>query len=250
MTVEATATAQLTPEQIEAWHRDGFLRLDRIADPNTVAELRVAYQEVLDAEEARDGGRLLGGLTRQVIMPSKLHPTFASNPALEAGIAIATQLFDAEVASIFEMLIYKPAGHPHKTPWHQDAAYNAMPFAAPGAPFELDSIHFWLPLDDVDGETGCMQFIPGRHTGELMEHKVFSGDPFEEDRLLALVDPENQLDLSTVVVAPLPAGGCTMHNPGTPHFTGPNRSANRPRRSYIFNVSSLAAIERHAARKG
>jgi ectoine hydroxylase-related dioxygenase (phytanoyl-CoA dioxygenase family) len=117
-------------------------------------------------------------------------------------------------------------------------AYTALPFAEAGTTNTLESIQFWVPLDDVDAENGTMQFVAGHHDGALLEHYVASGDPDDEGRLLALVDPESQLDLSTAVVAEIPAGGATMHFYGTPHYTGPNRSAERHRRAYIFNVAT------------
>ena len=69
-----------------------------------------------------------------------------------------------------------------------------------------------------------------------------SGDPSDEGRLLALVEPESQLDLSTAVVATIRAGGATLHFFGTPYYTGPNRSADRQRRAYIFNLATTRAF--------
>ena len=58
------------------------------------------------------------------------------------------------------------------------------------------------------------------------------------------MDPEKHLDLSTRTVAKLPAGGVTMHGYGTPHYTGPNRTTDRPRRAYIFNLATKEAHDR------
>lgn len=229
----------LGPEQLEAWRRDGFLIVEHLVDGHTLTTLRTAYDEILSGQVAVDGDRLLGDITRQVIAPSSEHPTFDRNPAVRLGSKIARQLFGTENAGrIFDMLIYKAPGHPHETPWHQDLAYAKMPFAEAGMTAERDSIQFWVPMDDVDVETGCMQFIPGDHARPLLEHHVASGDPADENRLLALVDPESQLDLSSAVVAEIPAGAATMHTQTTPHYTGPNWSTNRPRRSYIFNIAT------------
>jgi ectoine hydroxylase-related dioxygenase (phytanoyl-CoA dioxygenase family) len=142
----------------------------------------------------------------------------------------------------YEMLIYKPPGHPHATPWHQDAAYAHSPHAPAGTPITLESIQFWVALDDADEENGCMHFVPGHHTRPLLAHRVASGAASEDHRLLVLVDPDAQLDLSRVVACPLPAGGATLHSYGTPHYTPPNRSADRPRRAYIFNVVTERGI--------
>jgi len=228
---------ELTAEQIDGWTRDGFLILDHFIDADTLSTLRVAYDEILSGEVAAAGDRRLGGITRQVLWPSSAHPVFDRNQAVDRAIATTRRLFGTEhVARTFDMLIYKPPGHPHATPWHQDLAYGAQPFAEAGTAATVDSIQFWVPLDDVDNENGCMQFVPGHHTGTLFEHHVASGDPEDEGRLLALVAPATQIDLSKAVVAEIPAGGATLHTVGTPHYTGANRSADRPRRSYIFNI--------------
>jgi ectoine hydroxylase-related dioxygenase (phytanoyl-CoA dioxygenase family) len=233
----------LTRAQLDACRRDGFVILERFIDEETLAALRAAYDEILRRDVEAGGDRMLGDVTRQVMHPSAAHPTFDRNAAVDRGLEIARQLFATdEVSRGFDMLIYKPPGHPHDTPWHQDMAYTKQPFAEPGTANALESIQFWIPLDDVDAGNGCMQFVPGHHDRPLLEHHVVSGDPTDEGRLLAIVEPESQLDLSTAVVAALRAGGATMHFYGTPHYTGPNRSADRQRRAYIFNVATTRAF--------
>jgi len=232
-------TATLSAEHAEAWERDGFLVWDSFVDVEVLAELRRAYDEVIERQVAAAGDRMLGGVTRQVMIPSSAHPTFDRNVVVRDAIHIGRQLFGTdEVHRSFDMLIYKPPGHPHETPWHQDMAYSGRPTAAAGTPIALESIQVWVALDDVDEENGCMHFVPGRHRDPLLEHRVASGDPESDGRLLEVVDPARDLDLATVVAAPLRAGGCTMHTQGTPHQTPPNRSADRPRRAYIFNVAT------------
>ncbi len=243
----STATAQLSADQVEAWHRDGFLVLDRFVDDETLGSLREAYDAIIDKDVEASGDRMLGGLTRQVMIPSNAHPTFDRNPVVKRGLQIAEQLFETDVFRTFDMLIYKPPGHPHDTPWHQDMSYAGRPFAKPGTRITLESIQYWVPLDDVDRENGCMEFVPGYHTQPLLEHHVASGDPDDEGRLLELVDPESQLDMSKVAVAEIRAGAATMHSYGCPHYTGANRSKDRPRRAYIFNIATKRAFERRSS---
>jgi ectoine hydroxylase-related dioxygenase (phytanoyl-CoA dioxygenase family) len=230
----------LDDTKLARWAADGFLILHQFIDAAAIAELRTAYNEVLDRRVAAAGDRLLGGLTRQVMMPSLAHPTFDDNAAYRAGVAVAHQLLGADVHRAFDMLIYKPPLHPHETPWHQDVAYDAVPTYPAGRPVPQRTIQFWVPLDDVDAETGCMHFVPGYHTRPSLEHRVASGRPTAPDRLLALTEPGRQLDLVRVVAAPLPAGGATLHAPGTPHLSSANRSPYRPRRAYIFNLTAEA----------
>lgn len=231
-----TPKLAVTKEQVLAWRRDGFLVLDSFLDAETLELLRGAYDEIISRKVRAEGDTRLGDITRQVMHPSSADARFDDNAAVQTALQVSRQLLDAaNVSRRFDMLIYKPAGHPHETPWHQDYAYETMPFAPAGTPIPPDSVQFWIPLDDVDNENGCMQFVPG-HADTVLEHKVASGSPENKDRLLALVAPEKQVDLSTAVIAEIPAGGATLHGPGAVHYTGPNRSADRPRRAYIFNI--------------
>lgn len=235
--------AVLTDEQADRFHRDGFLAVDRLIDDGAVEELRDAYDRIIAREIEAAGDRMLGGVTRQVMIPAAASETFNRNAAIGEAKAVVRRLYGVDdVKRSFDMLIFKPPGHPHDTPWHQDFAYTQRPFAPAGIPTpdEPQSLQFWVPLDDVDVETGCMQFVPGLHRHGSIEHIVASGDPDDEGRLLAIPDPESRLDLSTAVACPIPAGGCTLHHPFTPHYTGPNTSADRLRRAYIVNLAPVA----------
>ena len=233
----------ISAEQVQRFDEDGFLVLPSFLDPATLAELRDAYDEIIDGLAPAAGDRMLGGLTRQVMIPSQAHPAFDRNTAVRDAIHIGRQMFDTDaVHRSFDMLIYKPPGHPHETPWHQDMSYAGQPFAPAGATIPLESIQIWIALDDADEENGCMQFLPGYHHRPLLEHMLAGGAPDDDGRLLALADVDRDLDLTKKVVAPVPAGGATIHSYGTPHYTGPNRSADRPRRAYIFNVATRAAM--------
>lgn len=237
----SSTTRTLSPTEIANFDTDGYLVVPDFIDAATVAQLREAYDEILSGAVVAEGDRMLGGLTRQVMLPSQSHPVFDDNDALRRALAFVEPILGGEVSRIFDMLIYKPPGHPEETPWHQDFSYSQIPFRSAGEEIPLVNIQFWVALDDADVENGCMHFVPGRHREPLMEHHVASGDPADAGRLLALVDPEQQLDLLQAVAAEIPAGGCTMHSYGTPHYTPPNRSTQRPRRAYIFTLGVTGA---------
>ena len=226
---------------VEGFRRDGFLSLSRLADARTVAALGAVYDAMLAGEiDVTPTDNALGRITRQIMAPSAYHPLFRSNAAFEAGRQIAKALLGvAEPTPVFDMLIYKEPGQLASTPWHQDFSYTQMPYAPAGAALPSDQyVQFWLALDDVDEENGCMHFVPGAHRGALLEHYVAAGEPDYSQRLLAIRDPDVRLDLSKAVACPLPAGGATVHTYGTPHYTSGNRTAHRPRRAYIFNFAT------------
>lgn len=223
----------------ERFHMDGFAIVPGLADAGLLADMRAVYDGMLDGSIACPGtDRDLGGLTRQIMVPHLHHPLFADNVALDRAKEIAARLIGCAAPQFFfSMLIYKPPGHPHQTPWHMDMSYAAMPMTAAGTRWPNDVVaQFWLALDDVDEDMGCMEFIPGVQDRPMPPHRVASGAPDDDGRLLAIDDPAMWLPLDTAVRCPLPAGSATVHGYATPHYTGPNRSA-RGRRAYIFSFA-------------
>ena len=227
-------TLALSPEVLKQMNKDGFMSVDRLIDPATLVEVRSYYDRFVRGEiDCGEHNGKLGGKIHQILLPAKYEPYFQDNPALTAGKKLASQILGHDVKLVFDMLIDKPAGNLNETPWHQDYAYTAEPFAPAGTEIAHLSLQFWLALDDVDIDNGCMQFLPGYQRQPLKEHYIASGDPKSSRRLLSMKD----VDASGAIVCPLNAGGCTIHEYGTPHYTGPNHTVDRNRRAYIFNLA-------------
>ena len=232
---------------VAKFEADGFLAFDRIADDDTIAELARRYDQMLSGEiDCSPTDRKLGNVTRQIMSPSRYHRAFQDNPAREAGREIAMELLATrDPVLVFDMLINKEPGDRATTPWHQDMAYAAIPFVRPGVSMKQGMfVQFWVALDDVDVDNGCMHFVAGQHREPLLEHYVAGGGPTEEGRMLAIKEPERVLDLARVVACPLRAGGATAHGYGTPHFTSGNGTPDRRRRAYIFNFANPALLKR------
>jgi hypothetical protein len=238
----AADEGQVMPHiDVERFRRDGFLVIPQLADAAAVADIARVYDAMLGGEiDVSATDHPLGLTTRQIMIPSAYHPIFRANPALDAARDIARALLSvADPKPVFDMLIYKEPGQLATTPWHQDYSYAEMPFTPAGTAIPSDEyVQFWVALDDVDAENGCMHFVPGAHRAPLLDHVIAGGDADYSQRLLAIRDPETALDLDAAVACPLKAGGATVHNYGTPHFTSGNHTTDRPRRAYIFNFSS------------
>jgi hypothetical protein len=75
----------IAPASIDAdmFWRDGFATIVPFVGESTLDALRTAYDEILLGDVATD--RQLGGVTRQVMVPSMAHPVFEANAALDAG---------------------------------------------------------------------------------------------------------------------------------------------------------------------
>lgn len=221
----------------------GFAIAEDIAGPDCIRTLRDVFDGMVDGSIPCPGtDRKLGGLTRQIMMPHTHHPAFCESEAFHNARDIACAVLETDSPMfVYSMLIYKPPGHPHTTPWHSDLAYAGEPFTEVGTVVPNDAaIQFWLALNDVDEDMGCMEFIPGAQNDPMIEHFVFSGEPDDKGRLLAMTDPETQLDLSKAVKCPLKAGSATLHGYNTPHYTGPNLSETNGRRAFIFTFLNPA----------
>lgn len=236
--VPLAAPAVLDAATTAGFWRDGFLRLPVQLAPDELRLLRERTDAVLaDRRTSGVDHRLLGGRIRQVVHLTRHHPGFFPPPLRERFRALSEQLLGEPCVPTFDMLIVKEPGDEAVTPWHQDWSYAAHPFAPAGTPIPNRKLQFWLALDDVDEDNGCMQFLPGRHQGLLEEHVVAAGDPQDDGRLLALAT----CDGVGAVSCPLPAGACTVHVEGTPHMAGGNRTRDRRRRAYIFNFEPTPA---------
>lgn len=226
-----------TAEQRGLFRDSGYAVVPSLADDEALAELRGIYDEFLVGSiDCGVNRRQLGGITPQIVNCRLYDPRLLKGPVVEAARVASAELLGCDEAGfLFDMMIYKPPGHPQSTPWHQDLAYFDRPFSPAGTPNRKGAVQFWLALDDADVENGCMHFLPGLHDQPMLEHCVASGDPNDEGRLLAFTDAVMaSLDLDAAVACPIPAGSATAHGEGTPHYTPPNTSADRPRRAYIM----------------
>jgi hypothetical protein len=217
---------QLTPDQVDFFARRGFLSIDAITNAEEIAWLRGVYDELIEDESALrlryDGvlpdGR--SGLIHQIFLPERQCPALLETHYLAHARRLAATLLGVDLEqSVYGglMLIYKPAGAGRDAPWHQDEAYWDFPTR------RCHSLSVWMPLDDVTVDSGCMQFLPGSQTLDMLRHRrVSEGGPLVVDE---------PVDLSCAVPCPIPAGGATFHYCRTLHHTAANTSP-RPRRAF------------------
>ena len=110
------------------------------------------------------------------------------------------------------------------------APFNPPRALAPGSRVHvhrrmLRTFHFWIPLQAVTSDNGCMQFIPGSHANGLLEHSARQNGHVRRARVS---------DTRGALACPLDVGGVTIHSPLTLHYTGPNHTA-QVRRAWILH---------------
>ena len=238
-------TIQLTQDQIDAYHREGFISVDQISTPDEIEKLRIIYDRLFQQQAGRSDGNQfdLGGTDEdgkqpvlpQIIDPARYAPELTYGLFRANALAIAKQLLGSDAQPQGEHAIFKPALYGAATPWHQDEAYWN-----PGMNYNAFSL--WMPLQPATMENGCMQFVPRSHKNEILPHHSINHDP----RVHGLeMDPLPDVDQAVAV--PLSAGGCTVHANRMFHYTGPNRST-MPRRAYIL-MFGLAPTKRSDGRR-
>jgi len=171
-------TLRITPEQWDAFDRQGFVNLGRVFDQARVASLctrlddlmlgKVQYPGLIMQLETGAEYEALPTPTRGFIKPTlgyrklqglEVDPLF--HQLVEDGLfrEAAARLYGPHQSiSLFRAMLHnKPAGmEAVALPWHQDA----------GEPMKLDRdplLTAWIALDPATPESGCMQVMPGSH---------------------------------------------------------------------------------------
>jgi ectoine hydroxylase-related dioxygenase (phytanoyl-CoA dioxygenase family) len=223
------STIRLSQEQVDAFHRDGFIAVESLTTPAEVAVLREVYDRLFDRRDFGDDRLELAALDDegretlpQIMNPEKYAPELEDTQARANALAIARQLLGPKAERAGDHAIMKPPGHGAPTPWHQDEAYWH-----PG--YEHAGISVWMPLQAAVPESGCMQFVPGSHRSDVLPHHLIDPDAHA-------LEADEQVREEDAVALPLPPGGCTIHHCRTLHYAGANRSR-EPRRAYIMGFS-------------
>jgi hypothetical protein len=215
-------------EQLE---RDGFLALPAMFTPGQLADVAARLDRLwsrfgdLPRAHAQDiaatGASPAPLRNPEINRALKLDPGLARTAVFLACRAKARELRGALAACVFDHAIAKMPQGNAETPWHQDQAFT-------GHRTPLRTVHFWIPLQDVDESNGCMHFVPGSHHRGLLPHEGLTNASGGTTMRACEVRGDG------AVVVPMAAGGCTVHTPLTLHFTGANRSP-APRRAWILH---------------
>lgn len=206
----------LTQEQIDRYHRDGFL------SPVKVMSSRQAcsYRESLEDAEARFGQ--MHYVTKPhllLLMADELVHLTAILDAVEDIIGPNILLWDSS-------FIIKEAGDGKFVSWHQDLAYWGVE--------PPDVVSVWLALSPATAESGCMRMMPGSHQSGRVEHV----STYAPDNVLSRGQTiGTDIDEDRASDAALQPGEMSMHHGWTFHASRPNHSLDR---RIGFNMNLIA----------
>jgi hypothetical protein len=155
------APLALSPDQVAAYHRDGFLRLGRVLTIDQITAL-TAYLATL-TPRPQDKGTLF---FTQLRGSNPLLGDFAAHGPQVAAMAA---LIGPNLRCWFDQFVVKPPGIAGQTfPWHQDNGYNA--------PNPDNNVTVWIALDETTVDNGCIWIVPASHKNGLIPHQKKSED--------------------------------------------------------------------------
>lgn len=225
-----TGLRALSPEQVDAFNRDGFFVYRNAFTPAEIAEVIAAIdpleQATVDYARTKPEGRFRLTVTESISFTihiagqSPVLAAFAQHPVVRD---ICHDLIREPVRLYWDQSVYKKTERPQEFPWHQDNGYT---FVEPQQYLTL-----WIPLVDVDETNGCPWIAPGLHKLGTLEHWL------GEAGRVCLENVEG------AVAAPAKAGDIVVFSSLAPHRTGPNLS-DQVRKAYILQYAPEGAYVR------
>ena len=224
----------LTQEQIDFYHREGYLGVPDVLSDAEIAELRrvtdefversrhvTDHDDIFDLEPSHtpENPRL-----RRLKNPIAHHRTYHKALHHPGILEIVSQLIGPNLRQNGTKLNMKLPAVGSPVEWHQDWAFYPHT--------NDDLLAVGICIDAMSQANGCLLVVPGSHKDRIYDHHhegAFSGAITEPD-----FNPEQ------VVPIEVPAGGISIHHARTLHASAPNRSE-FPRRFLLFQYCAADA---------
>jgi len=234
---EPVLEPRLTRVQREAFARDGYLVMRRIASAERVQNLRrivtdhlaravppIEYEADVAYPGAPAGRDAEGGDTpRRLLQAYDRDPAFADWARDPRVTAIVAQLLDSADLRLtrchHNCVMTKQPGYSSATLWHRDVRY--WRFASDNL------VNAWLALGDETPDNGCMWLLPGSHRLDV------APDRLDEAQFLRDDLPANRELIDTARSAPLAPGDVLFFHAAAFHAAGRN-ATDAPKLSAVF----------------
>lgn len=216
----------ITAAQIEQFHRDGYCVVEALFGPDEIGAIETFFEQFkLDGPAIYDGENRFEEIDKTKRQVRAMHPHRYSRQARDWALhpkvlgVLGTLLGRAPLLAQ-TMYYFKPPGAKGQG-MHQDNFYL---LAAPAT-----CIAAWTAVDAATIDNGCLYVVPGSHRQaihcpkEEAEAWLSYGDshikPFPRD--------------ARPVPVEVPRGATMFFGGNLIHGSGPNRTTNRSRRTFI-----------------
>jgi ectoine hydroxylase-related dioxygenase (phytanoyl-CoA dioxygenase family) len=193
------------------YSQDGFVfPIDAVSEAEA-KEIR-ADLERAEAEVADDPTRL--AMVRSY--PDRLIPSFDKLIRSQTLIDAVKPILGENLMVWSAGLFIKEANTTHVVSWHQDLTYWGLS--------DAEEVTAWVALSPSNIASGCMRFVPGSHTQQLVPHN----DTFDKNNLLSRgQEVAVEVDDSDGVNVVLKTGQASLHHGHLFHSSGPNGTDDR-----------------------
>jgi len=199
----------LTPEQVAAFNRNGYLTGIRIFDETEMAEIRRYFDDLL-AQTLAAGGDSYSISTAHLrygrVYDLLTHPRIVSR---------LQDLLGANVIGWGTHFFCKMPGDGKRVSWHQDSSYWPLT--------PTKAVTAWLAIDDADVGNACMRYIPGSHH---LGHLTYTLSENDEANVLNQTVPRVE-NLADPVNVELKTGEMSLHSDLLLHGSEANESTRR-----------------------
>ena len=226
----------ITADQVAAYRRDGYVVVEGLVDPVTLARMRAsidalvarsagltAHNDIYDLEPSHrpDAPRV-----RRIKKPHVVDRLFWDALRQPAMLDTLRALLGPSVRLHGSKLNMKAPRYGSAVEWHQDWAFY---------PHTNDDIlAIGVMLDDVLIENGPLLVLPGSHTGPTFDHHA-------DGRFCGAMDPvASGLDFSKAVPCMGKAGSASFHHVRAVHGSAQNTS-DRPRHLLLYECAAADA---------
>ena len=201
--------AALTPEQIAAFNRDGYLAGIRIFDEEEIAGIRSYFDELLARTLAAGGDSY--SIATAHLRYGRVYDLL-THPRIVARIK---DLIGDNTIGWGSHFFCKMPGDGKRVSWHQDSSYWPL---TPSM-----AVTAWLAIDDATIENACMRYIPRSHH---LGHLTYTLSENDESQVLNQTVPDAE-KLGQPVDVQLKAGEISIHSDLLLHGSEANESSKR-----------------------
>jgi hypothetical protein len=169
----------LSEKDLESFSTNGFVSMTSISPPAELAAIRRILADLIARRVGEKEGSLFDTMDSsrspdartsiQLTNPSNYSAWLLETDYVRNATRIAHQLLPNCFLSC-DFVLVKRAKVGSGTPWHQDEAYF-------DPQYDHETLTFWMPLQDVGPNDGCMIYVPGSPQMGVLAHRSLHDDP-------------------------------------------------------------------------
>jgi len=203
----------LTPEQIEFFRQEGFIKIKQVLSPDSLLHLRAELVRLL---ESGNPYRLDGGIRDRFLsldmvwLTNALVRQFVLSPRIGK---LAADLLGASSVRLYHDNVMSKEPGCGRTPWHNDDHH--FPLAS------NDVVTVWIPLQPTPIAMGPLAFAHPLDTAGLVEDIPFSASDTSYDERVGQTFAREQVNIDE---GAFELGEISFHHNQNFHTAGPNHT--------------------------